>query len=210
MVKIYPSLMAADQLNIEKEVQLLSPYCAGFHCDVVNNNFLGTATINAIAAVNNVWVHLMIDNPISFYKQLILKPDSFVSFHIESGIDFFGVVKIVREKKHRLSIAISPKMPVVSVVPFLNIVDQVLLMSVEPGLSGQPFLTNTFKKLDELVACRREYGGSWKIGIDGGVNAENIVQLAAQGVDDCAIGGGIFNQQNSVTALQELRRLVVE
>ena len=204
MVKIYPSLMAADQLNLINIVQSLSAYCAGFHCDVVNNNFLGTATINEIAAISNVWVHLMIDNPISFYEQLVLQPDSLVSFHIESGIDLFEAAKIVREKKQRLSIAISPKTPVTSIVPFLNIVDQVLLMSVEPGLSGQPFLTNIFKKLDELVACRQNSGGSWRIGIDGGINANNIVQLSAQGVDDCAIGEGIFKHKNLVVALQEL------
>lgn len=208
MVNIYPSLMAADQLNLEKEIQSLSPYCAGFHLDVVNNNFLGTATINAIAAKSNVWIHLMIDDPIAFYEQLKLKSDTLVSFHIESGIDFFEAAKIVREKKHRLSIAISPKTPVASIVPFLHIVDQILLMSVEPGRSGQQFLPSTFNKLDELITLRREHKGLWKIGVDGGINATNIVQLAEHGVDDCAVGSGIFQQQNSVDALQELHKLI--
>jgi ribulose-phosphate 3-epimerase len=215
MVKIYPSLMAADQLNLAHAVQSLNEYCAGFHLDVMDNHFVpnitwGAATVNAIATLSNVWVHLMIDNPMSFYEQLVLKPDSLVSFHIESGIDFFEVIKIVREKKHRLSITISPKTPVLRIVPFLDIVDQVLLMSVEPGFSGQPFLTSTFDRLDELIAYRQEYAGLWKIGIDGGVNATNIVQLVEKGVDDCAVGGGIFQQQNPLAALQELQRLIAE
>lgn len=213
MVNIYPSLMAADQLNIEKEIDALKPYCAGFHLDVMDNHYVpnitwGVDTVNAIAQVSNVWVHLMIEKPMAFYEQLVLKAGSLVSFHIESGIDFFEVVKIVREKKHRLSVAISPKTPISSIVPFVNIVDQVLLMSVEPGFSGQPFLTGTFDRLDELQAYRQEYKSAWTIGMDGGIDVTNIVQLAAHEVDDCAIGGGVFQHKDTVAALKALCALV--
>src|SRR5579872_882835 len=176
---IFPSLMAADQLNLEKEINLLRDHCAGFHLDVMDNHFVpnitwGVATVNAIAAISKVWVHLMVDNSMSLYEKLVLAPDSLVSFHIESGIDFFDSVKIIKEKKHKLSIAISPKTAISHIVPFLNILDQVLLMSVEPGFFGQRFLITAIERLDELVAYRRDHGGSWRIGIDGGIDSDNI------------------------------------
>jgi len=100
MISIYPSLMAADQLNLEKEIHLLESHCSGFHLDVMDNHFVpnitwGASTVNAIAAISTVWVHLMIDNPMHFYEQLKLKPDSLVSFHIESEIDFFEAELII-------------------------------------------------------------------------------------------------------------------
>src|SRR4030095_15228144 len=212
MITIYPSLMAADQLNLESEIRILKNYCAGFHLDVMDNHYVptitwGAATVNAIAQIAVVWVHVMIDNPMVFYEQLVLKPDSIVSFHIESEINFFDSIKIIKEKKHKLSIAISPKTPISRIVPFLNIVDQVLLMSVEPGFSGQPFLISAVDRISEVVAYRQEYQWSFRIGVDGGINKNNIAMLVEKGMDDCAVGSGIFSNEDPVAALQELKIL---
>lgn len=209
MIHIYPSLMAADQLNLEKEIQNLKSYCTGFHLDVMDNHFVpnitwGVATVNAIAQRADVWVHLMIDKPMDFYQQLILRAGTLVSFHIESEVDFFEIIKIIKEKKHKLSIAISPKTPISRIVPFFNIVDQVLLMSVHPGFSGQPFLMGALDRLSEVFAYRQAHNCSFRIGIDGGVNKNNIAMLIKKGIDDYAVGGGIFYRENSVVALQEL------
>lgn len=210
MTHIYPSLMAADQLNLEKEIQNLKSYCAGFHLDIMDNHFVpnmtwGVATVNAIAQRADVWVHLMIDKPMDFYQQLTLRPDTLVSFHIESDIDFFEIIKIIKEKKHKLSIAISPKTPISRIVPFFNIADQVLLMSVDPGFSGNPFLKSSLDRLSEIFAYRQKNNYQFRIGIDGGINKENIAMLVKMGVDDCAVGAGIFHSKDSVAALQELK-----
>src|SRR5207248_1126385 len=119
-------------------------------------------------------------------------------------------IKIIREKKHKVSIAISPKTPISRIVSFLGSVDQVLLMSVEPGFSGQPFLKSSLDRLIELVVYRQEYGNTFRIGIDGGIDATNITTVVEKGVDDCAVGGGIFQQQDHVVALQKLQELVVK
>ena len=146
MVRIYPSLMAADPLHLENEIELLEPYCAGFHLDVMDNHFVpnitwGANTVNAIAKRGKpVWVHLMVEKPDLFYDTLFLPVDSTVSFHIESDVDVFEFVKIIREKKQQVSIAISPKTPISRILPFLVNLDQDLLMSVEPGFSGQHLL----------------------------------------------------------------------
>jgi len=206
--------MAADQSNLQKEIELLVPYCAGFHIDVMDNVFVPNLFWNNPNEVNeivtmakSVWVHLMVNSPIVFYEQLLLPIGSLVSFHIELDIDIFGFAKTIREKKHKVSIAIRPKTPLARIVPFLNIVDQVLLMSVEPGFSGQPFLETTFDRIAELVAYRQEHDAHFRIGLDGGITQENIAGLTAQGVDDCAIATAIFKEEDHVAALQELQEL---
>lgn len=211
MFNIYPSLMAADQQNLEKTIQLLEPHCQGFHLDVMDNIFVPNVTwtadeVNEIAFKIDklVWVHLMVDNPVAFYRALLLKKGSLVSFHIESGIDIFGAIKTIREKKHRFSLAISPKTPIMRIVPFLNVVDHILLMSVEPGLSGQPFLKESLDRISQLVAYRDKHNFTFGLGVDGGVNKNNINQLGLQGVDDVVVGSGIFDDTDFVGALKKL------
>src|SRR5579872_4929566 len=155
---IYPSLMSVAPANLKDEIDLLQPYCAGFHLDVMDNQFVSNSAlsvddVNNIAKMVNkpVWLHLMVKHPEQFYTQFFLPDGSIVSFHIESEIDIEKFVKIIREKKQRPSIAISPKTPLEQIFPFLNVVDQVLLMSVEPGFSGQRFLSESISRLEKLI-----------------------------------------------------------
>ncbi|HSC25599.1 MAG TPA: ribulose-phosphate 3-epimerase [Candidatus Babeliales bacterium] len=217
MVRIYPSLMAANQLRLEDEIRQLEPYCAGFHLDVMDYHFVpnitwGAGTINAIAKISRkiIWLHLMVDDPISFYETLFLPEGSLVSFHIESNIDIFYFIKIIKEKKHRVGLAIKPKTPIIYVFPFLNIINQVLLMSVEPGFSGQSFLDESMDRLIQLAEYRKNHTIDFKIGIDGGINMDNIVNLVQNGADDCAIATSIFHHENHIVALKQLNKLAVK
>ena len=217
MMHIYPSLMSVMSANLEDEIDLLQPYCTGFHLDVMDNQFvpnsaLSIDTVNNIAKMVNkpVWLHLMVKNPEQFYTQFFLPHDSLVSFHIESEVDVNEFVKIIREKKQRPSIAINPKTPLEQIFPFLNIVDQVLLMSVEPGFSGQRFLSESLFRLEKLTAYRKKHEHVFSIGIDGGIDSNNIKMIAEKGVDDYAIGSGIFNQPDHLVALHELVEAVAK
>lgn len=212
-MNIYPSLMVVPHQELEKEIKLLAPYCAGFHIDIMDGIFVSDTVWYNSQQVNEmvkyakrVWVHLMVQNPDVFYDQLELPADSLVSFHIESNIYFFNFLKTIKEKKHRVSLAINPKTAISEVIPFLNAVDQVLVMSVDPGLSGQRFLEATFDKIEELVAHRKKYAQHFSIGVDGGINKNNIHRLALGGVNDCAIAAGIFYEEDHVAALQELQK----
>lgn len=213
---IYPSLMAADPLNLENEINLLEPHCAGFHLDIMDNLFvpnvaLDAHTVNAVAKRGKpVWVHLMVEKPELLYTTLLLPVGSLVSFHIESEIDIAHFIKTIREKKHHASIAISPKTPLSRIFSFLHDIDQVLLMSVEPGFSGQPFLKSSVARLAELAAHRQKENSSFKIGMDGGIDITNIKTLVEYGVDDCAIGSGIFKHKDRVAALQSLQHAAME
>ena len=216
-MNIYPSLMVVSEKELEKEIQLLAPYCAGFHIDIMDGVFVPTifwydaAVVNKIVKLaHRVWIHLMIQKPDDFYHQLELPADSLVSFHIESEVDIFSFSKIIREKKQRVGLAINPKTPISDIIPFFSVIDHVLIMSVDPGRSGQCFLKATYDKVSELVEYRKIHQMSFAIGIDGGINKNNIGRLVQQGIDDCAVASGIFNDEDHLAALQELQRTTKE
>jgi ribulose-phosphate 3-epimerase len=214
MVRIYPAIMGINSSETAK-LELLKEISDCVHIDVMDNYFVpnttqGVELINDYATKEGffVWVHLMVQDPIAFYKKCNFPEGSLVSFHIEACEDIFEMIKIIKEKKQRVGIAIRPKTPVEELVPFLSVADQALLMSVEPGFSGQSFLNETINKLENLVRYREASNGEFRIAMDGGINQTNIEELAMKGVDDFAVSTGIFGQANPVEALQELYHLV--
>jgi ribulose-phosphate 3-epimerase len=215
-LSVYPSLISADLLNLAATIEKLNPYCPGYHLDIMDNHFVpnltwGPAFIDAITAAaphKTMWAHLMVENPETWIPLLHLPVDSIVSIHIESLKNVKDIINNIREKKWRASLAISPKTPIQDISPLLPHIDQVLVMSVVPGLSGQKFLPQTWQRLDTLIQERQNQNLSFSIGIDGGVTQENIAQLGRNGVQDFAAAASIFHQPDMVAALQKLNALI--
>lgn len=215
MAHIFPSLIAGDLLNLQKQITLLDPYVDGYHLDIMDNHFVPNLTwgpmfINAIAQATyrTIWIHLMVENPTEWVNLLSLPPGSIYTFHIEAEKEIPKLIKRIKEKKWNVSIAISPGTSVEQMFPLLNTLDQVLIMSVEPGFSGQDFLPKMVTKVEKLAAYRDTSGASFQIGIDGGVTESNINMLVKKGVNDFAIGNSILKAKNPVKKLEELRSLI--
>ena len=216
MKNIYPSLLGLSMQSVPAVIRSMRPLCSGFHLDFMDGYFVPNVAddrneYNAMIKTDNFipWVHLMVYDFTKFYTSLLLPEESIVTFHCEIKEDKNNIIKIIREKKHRVSVAINPKTPIAQAMSLFGVVDQVLLMSVEPGFSGQRFLKASLDRLDELVSMRQKNNYFFRIGIDGGINKDNIVMLAHKGVDDFAIGGGIFSQSDPVEALKELNALLL-
>ncbi len=214
MVSLYPSLIAADQLNLEKTIHLLEPHCQGFHCDIMDNHFVSNLTwgplvVNAIARSTKkpLWIHLMVERPVTMLEQLELPPASTVSFHRESTPDVEKTVRGIKEKQWRTSLALSPKTDLQAVFPFLPSLDQVLVMSVEPGASGQAFLPESLVKIRTLAAYRKEHNLSFMIGVDGGIIPATIASVVASGGQELVLGSAVFGHGDPVAALASLRAL---
>jgi ribulose-phosphate 3-epimerase len=210
-VTIYPSLISGDILNLEQQIKILEPHCDGFHIDVMDWHFVPNLTwgpmfINAIDAITNkpLFVHLMIDNVYPFLDRLILQEHDIVSFHIESTSEIEKIIHRIKEKNWRSSVAIKPNTPLEETFSFLPMVDMVLLMSVQPGFSGQQFLPESIGRLESLVCYREQHNLSFKIAMDGGINQDNIKELAQKGVDQVGIASGIFDYEDPVKALKLL------
>ena len=117
-----------------------------------------------------LWVHLMVDNPQDWLDKLTLPSGSIVSFHYETSATEISMINGIKEKDWLPSIAINPKTDVEKIFPFLEHLHQVLIMSVEPGFSGQKFLPEVVSKVEALNGYRATSGFGFTIGIDGGVN----------------------------------------
>lgn len=211
MARIYPSLLAVDQSKMDHYVKELEPLCPGFHIDIMDNKFVPNTGISvektnhlATLTYSQLWVHLMVENPESYLDKLAVRPGSLITFHIESHKDTKRLIKNIIEKKWRPGIAISPKTGVAEIMGFLDTIDQVLIMSVEPGFSGAQFLKETATKVGPLVGVRSSQNLSFKIAMDGGIDLENIKDIAALGVDQIAVGSGIFKYPDVIKAYRLL------
>ncbi len=215
MVKLYPSLMAADLLCLKEQINALDPLCDGYHLDIMDDHFVpnltfGADMVQAIAAHTNkqIWLHLMIENVKQFLEKCTVPAHSLISFHIESQNKADEIINIIKENNWLPSIAINPKTNVERILPYLNIIDQVLIMSVEPGHSGQRFIPSVVNKVDQLLTIRKKKELSFQIGMDGGINQENISELARKGVDDFAIGSALFESDDIVYTMEQFKKLV--
>src|SRR5579872_5653893 len=210
MIRIYPSLMAANLLNLKQEIKRFESLCDGFHIDIMDNRFVPNITFgadiaNAIGAAtsNQLWVHLMIENPRDFLKKLSLPSQSIISFHAESTNEYKALIQDIKSKKWLASISIKPSTSIDKALPVIAYLDQVVIMSVEPGFAGQQFLAPTIEKIAPLVSYRKSKNLNFRIGMDGGINKENIQMLIDKGVDDFAIGSAFFSDPDWVKKLKK-------
>jgi ribulose-phosphate 3-epimerase len=207
MSPFYPSLIAADLLNLKKEVQLLDPHIPGYHLDVMDFHFVPNLTmgpdfINALRKITNkpFLVHLMVEYPEKYLERLILNKGDIVSVHPEarSTLPMKELFRQILHKGWTPSIALNPETPV-SVIKELGIEpEHVLLMSVNPGFSGQAFMPIVYDKLKEL----RE---GPIIAIDGGVSLANAKPLLNAGANQLVVGSALFKEGDPLKELQRLQ-----
>lgn len=214
MIKIYPSLMAANLINLGHDIKLLEPHCDGFHIDVMDFHFVPNLTfgpdmVNAIrhASKKPLWVHLMVDEPARYIPRLQLRQGDILSIHYEAIKPELvaQTLKLVKDRTWQVSLALKPSTPLSVVTPFIPVLDQILLMSVEPGFSGQEFVASTQERLTELNKLKAETNARFVIGMDGGINETNIAQLAKAGVQDMGIGSAIFGSEKPIEQIKKLQ-----
>lgn len=215
MVTIYPTLMGIDFLNVQQEIERVDKFASGYQLDIMDFHFVPNLTygpdfVNAVARLTykKLWIHMMVEHPIDLLDKLFLQPETIVTFHLESKSKIYETIGRIKEKKWLPSIAINPKTPLEQIFPWLPVVHQVLVMSVDPGFSGQAFLADTIGRVNALAGYRQASGLKFAIGVDGGVNKENIESLTNAGANDLAVASAIFGAPNPAQALKDLTKLV--
>lgn len=219
MITLFPSLMAADLLNLKSEISALEPFCDGFHLDIMDHSFVpnltwGTDLVNAIrnATKKKLWVDLLVDEPSFYIDNLKLKPGDIVTIHYESKAiignkDMLAsICKTMKQKGYGAGLAINPKTPVKTFTSFLDFIDHAQLMSVEPGFSGRPFFAGTPNRILELTTLLKAKNKQIPIGIDGGINEATFLAIKNLGISMVAIGSGIFNRPDKIKALKWYRQ----
>jgi len=197
--RISPTLLCANQLCLEEDIRILNTLdIAWYHMDVMDGHFVpnlafGMETVTAVCrmAEKPVCVHIMAENPSDYIRPLKEAGVSVFIFHLEAEKTPFRLIQAVKAAGMKCGAAINPITPVQSLKPLLGYLDIALIMSVEPGFSGQSFLPQSTEKIKELRALADRYHPGFLIEVDGGINDENICACVENGAD--VLVGGTLN-----------------
>ena len=165
--------------NLETINKLNNTNCDYIHVDIMDGKFtknknLEYSEVEELFKDNKkkIDVHLMVEDAYSYIEDYIkLKPE-YITFHIESKSDIKKCINLIKDNKIKVGLALNPDTRIYNILPYINDIDLVLVMSVVPGLGGQEFIKDSTKKINELKALQRKY--NYKINVDGGINNETI------------------------------------
>ena len=212
-IKVSPSILAADFGNIERECNLIDKSDADwFHLDVMDGIFVpnisfGMPVVKAIRKMTSkpLDVHLMITEPERHIEKFIEIGSDIISFHIEATNKLEENISLIKSKNVKVGIAINPDTPIDSLIDIINKIDLVCLMGVFPGFAGQKFIRNTFDRLKELKKLIIDNNSKALIEVDGGVKADNYMELRYLGADVLVAGSYIFNSKDYKEVIKKLK-----
>jgi ribulose-phosphate 3-epimerase len=211
-VRINPSILSADFVNLEREIGRIATADL-VHVDVMDNHFVpnltfGPQMVGRIQAVSPIPldVHLMIDDPDRWAPGYAELGAFSVTFHAEAAADAVGLARRLREIGARAGIALKPRTPVEPYLELLAEFDQVLVMTVEPGFGGQSFIEGVMPKLGALSEAVKRLGLDVWLQVDGGVDERTIVMAAEAGADTFVAGSSVYNAGDPTENIAALRR----
>lgn len=218
MLQIVPSIFAADFVRLGEDVRKVEK--AGIqmlHVDIMDGHFvpnftMGTPITESLRRFTRVKLdhHLMIDDPDTYAPIFIKAGADCVSVHWEVCRNLDRTLHMIQDNGAKAGVVINPATPVLVLQDVLDIVDYVLVMSVNPGYGGQRFIPNSLRKIGELARLRKERRLDFAIEIDGGVGPENIAEVARAGVDWVVAGSSVFNASDPAEAVHEMQRLAAD
>ena len=216
MLKIAPSILAADFLDLKREVELVNENADLLHVDVMDGTFVpnisfGFPLVEAMAKVVTVPmdVHLMIVNPDKYVERFARAGASLISFHLEAaqqaGKDPSGIIAMIQDCGCKAGLVINPDVPVESLFPYLEEADFFLIMSVFAGFGGQKFIEESLGRISTLRREMESRGIDKDIEVDGGVSAENSRALIDAGATMLVAGSSVFKAEDPAEAIAQLR-----
>lgn len=216
-IKLAPSLLAADFANLAAAVSAVEDTVDWLHLDVMDGHFVpnisfGIPVIAALRPQTSLFFdcHLMTTNPDAFLTELAEAGADLVSMHIEAVPNPVAALQRGRDAGLAVGLVLNPGTPEQAVEPYLDLVDLVLVMSVEPGFGGQSFIESVLSKVENLREMVENRGLPADIQIDGGISPETVGLAAKAGANVFVAGTAIFGEKDPGVAAGELRRIIRE
>ena len=212
---IAPSLLAANFLNLEQDVEMLNQSEADWlHLDIMDGVFVpnisfGFPVINRLKEITDkpLDVHLMIVQPEKFVKEIAETGAYMMNVHYEACTHLHRVVDEIKKHGMKAAVTLNPHTPVFMLEDIINDLDMVLIMSVNPGFGGQKFIENSVQKVKDLKELILKKNSNALIEVDGGVNMETGKRLIDAGADVLVAGNFVFASPNPVQTIKDLKSL---
>jgi ribulose-phosphate 3-epimerase len=213
--KVSVSILSADMTRLAEVIKELENAEADMlHFDVMDGVFVdnisfGVPLLDAANKCTEMFmdVHLMIINPYKYIEQFVNAGADMITFHIESESDVRKTIDKIHSMGKKAGLSIRPKTPVDVLIPYLNILDMVLIMSVEPGFGGQEFIVDSLQKVRELKKLIDDSGRKIDIQIDGGINDDTAKLAVEAGVNVLVSGSYLFKSDNMKEAIMVLKNI---
>ena len=212
MVRIAPSMLSADFLHLDKDVEMVNRYADIFHLDIMDGVFVpnlsyGFPIVEAIAskAEKPLDVHLMIINPEKYVERFAKAGADMISFHLNATEKPEEVLAQIRSLGCKAGLVINPDIEVESLFPYLEQADYILLMSVFAGFGGQKFIEETYGRIEKLKAEIDRRGLDIPIEVDGGVSPSNAAALVAKGAEILVAGSAVFKSTDPAATIASMK-----
>ncbi|MFW3590524.1 ribulose-phosphate 3-epimerase [Staphylococcus caprae] len=213
MVKVLPSLLSVDFLNLKEELdQLEKANVDGLHFDVMDGQFvpnisIGIPLLDAVKSYSNlsIDVHLMIEQPEKYIKLFAEHGADMISVHVEATPHIHSAIEEIKQLNKKAGVVINPGTPVETILPVLSNVDYVLVMTVNPGFGGQSFIEQCINKIEQLNQLKHENNLTFDIEVDGGINDQTSKVCIEQGATMLVTGSYFFKQDNYAQVTETLK-----
>ncbi|ABR31370.1 ribulose-phosphate 3-epimerase [Thermosipho melanesiensis] len=213
MVKLSGSILAANLLNLKEELKRVENLIDEIHIDVMDGHFVPNLTfgfplISAVKEVTNlpIDVHLMVTNPEFHIEKLLDYDIQRITVHIESTHHIHRAITKIKENNIEAFVTLNPGTPLVFIEEVIPYIDGVLVMSVNPGFSGQKFIAKSIEKIKTLNNWKQKHGMNYSIAVDGGVNDSNADVIISAGANILIMGYGIFKNPELENFSKQLRK----
>ena len=213
MIKIAPSILSADFANLERDIHRIST-ADYVHVDVMDGVFvpnisIGIPVVQSIRKVTDMFldVHLMIVEPVRYVEQFCDAGADLVTVHVESDTEenIHAAIDKIHAKGKKAGIVLKPKTPAEAALPFLEKVELILVMTVEPGFGGQKFMADMMPKVTALRKLIDEKNPACELEVDGGVDPETAKVCVAAGANVLVAGSAVYKSPDIPARIAELR-----